>query len=96
MPLERADLIDPTSGSPEEPGQNKPVLLRASRPESHTVYEVVARMELVGGVFSRTMVGPVTMCSPLTTALGSRFVGYAALLLWTCHRQCLVRDIISS
>lgn len=56
MPLERADLMNPSSGSPEEAGQNKPVLLRASVPESHTVYEVIARMELVGGVFSRTMV----------------------------------------
>ena len=56
MALERADMIHPGNGAPEELGQNKPVLLRASVPESHTVYEVVARMETVGGVFSRTMV----------------------------------------
>jgi hypothetical protein len=56
MPLERADMMHPGDGTPEELGQNKPVLLRASVPESHTVYEIVARMEMVGGVFSRTMV----------------------------------------
>jgi hypothetical protein len=56
MPLERADMMRPGDGTPEELGQNKPVLLRASVPESHTVYEIVARMEMVGGVFSRTMV----------------------------------------
>ena len=56
MPLERADMMHPGDGTPEELGQNKPVLLRARVPESHTVYEIVARMEMVGGVFSRTMV----------------------------------------
>lgn len=60
MSLERADMIDPGSGQQEEPGQNKPVLLRATVPDSHTVYEVVARTELVGGVFSRTMARPWT------------------------------------
>ena len=56
MPLERADMMHSGDGVPQELGHNEPVLLRAHVPESHTVYEVVARMETVGGVFSRTMV----------------------------------------
>lgn len=57
MSLERADIIDAATNGDNEAGQtNKPVLLRAKSADGQTVWEVVARVELVGGVFSRTMV----------------------------------------
>lgn len=51
-PLEHTDL----TGSADGYRENKPFLIRARVAESSTVYEITGRMELVGGIFTRTLV----------------------------------------
>lgn len=50
------------SGGQQGPDQlnTKPVLIRASIPSWGTQHEVVARLDLVGGGFARTMVSAPT------------------------------------
>ena len=48
-----------STGAADGYRQNKPVLIRARVAESSTVYEVVGRMEVVGGIFTRTLVRPI-------------------------------------
>jgi len=51
LPLESSD-----SSSQADDMNTKPVLLRAQIPEWGTVHEVVARVEMAGAGFERTMV----------------------------------------
>ena len=41
----------------------KPVLIRARIPEWGTVHEIVARLELIGGGFERTLVSTTSLSS---------------------------------
>ena len=52
MPLEHTDL----GGSADGYRQSHPFLIRARVAESSTVYEITGRMEMVGGIFTRTLV----------------------------------------
>ena len=58
LPLESSD-----SSSQADDMNTKPVLLRAQIPEWGTVHEVVARVEMAGAGFERTMVSHCAMKS---------------------------------
>ena len=55
LPLESSAGAE---GAPPEDINTKPVLVRARIPEWGTCHELVARLELVGGGFERTLVRP--------------------------------------
>ena len=61
-PLDRADLLNPNTRS-EEYRQNQIFLVRARVEASETVYEITGRLELVGGIFSRTLVRHICNCA---------------------------------
>ena len=56
-PLDRADLLTPSARS-DDYRQKQVFLIRARVDASETVYEITGRLEMVGGVFNRTLVSP--------------------------------------
>lgn len=54
-----------STGAADGYRQNKPILIRARVAESSTVYEVVGRLEMVGGIFTRTLVGSIVHVLPV-------------------------------
>ena len=54
-PLDRADLLTPSARS-DDYRQKQVFLVRARVDASETVYEITGRLEMVGGVFNRTLV----------------------------------------
>jgi hypothetical protein len=70
-----------STDAPEE-YNNKPVLIRTRIPAWGTVHEIVARLELVGGGFERTLVRAAHHTSPLHRSMSSN--DYAANNLQIC------------
>lgn len=60
----------------------KPVLIRARIPVWGTVHEIVARLELVGGGFERTLVGS---CTNITSKIHGILQVFAYILTGFLH-----------
>ena len=58
--MDRADFLSSNARS-DEYRQKQVFLIRARVDASETVYEITGRLEMVGGVFNRTLVS--TQCS---------------------------------
>ncbi len=83
LPLESSD-----SSSQADDMNTKPVLLRAQIPEWGSVHEVVARVEMAGAGFERTMVGHCAMKGLLE--LPTMSVADMQLSIDFCCQPCLL------
>lgn len=65
----------------------KPVLIRARIPEWGTVHEIVARLELVGGGFERTLVAPRPNSTSSNDFMFQVLAYIVIVLLYSCVKS---------